>query len=101
MPEEIERMRLMLRKGLKGVEIQLRLGVSAACVSEQRRKYRADLKARDKAPLPPPGNGEQYSGARYSKAKRRAVDDVDRKSVVQGKSGSVRVDLGGGRFIKK
>src|SRR3546814_7572536 len=69
-------MRLMLRKGLKGVEIQLRLGVSAACVSEQRRKYRADLKARDKAPLPPPGNGEQYSGARYSKAKRRAVEDV-------------------------
>lgn len=76
MPEEIERMRLMLRKGLKGVEIQLRMGVSAACVSEQRRKYRADLKARDKAPLPPPGNGEQYSGARYSKAKRRAVEDV-------------------------
>ena len=75
-PEEIERMRLMLRKGLKGVDIQLRMGVSAACVSEQRRQYRADLKARDKAPLPPPGNGEQYSGARYSKAARRRVEAI-------------------------
>src|SRR3546814_12841261 len=28
-------------------------------------------------------------------------DDLDRKSVVEGKSVSVRVDLGGRRFIKK
>src|SRR3546814_9550404 len=76
MPEEVQRMRLSLRKGRKGFEIQLRMGVSAACVAEQRRKYQADLKARDKAPLPPPGNGEQYSGVHYSKAKRRSVEDV-------------------------
>lgn len=76
MPEEIERMRLMLRKGLKGVEIQLRMGVSAACVAEQRRRYQADLKARDKAPLPPPGNGERYSGVRVPKADRRRVEEL-------------------------
>ncbi|OHC96416.1 MAG: hypothetical protein A2792_00275 [Sphingomonadales bacterium RIFCSPHIGHO2_01_FULL_65_20] len=76
MPEEIERMRLMLRKGLKGVDIQLRMGVSAACVAEQRRRYRDDLKARDKAPLPPPGNGERYSGVRVAKADRRRVEEL-------------------------
>lgn len=76
LPEEIERMRLMLRKGLKGVEIQLRMGVSAACVAEQRRRYQADLKARDKAPLPPPGNGERYSGVRVPKADRRRVEEL-------------------------
>lgn len=75
-PAEIERMRLMLRKGLKGVEIQLRMGVSAACVAEQRRRYRDDLKARDKAPLPPPGNGERYSGVRVPKADRRRAEEV-------------------------
>src|SRR3546814_14862755 len=31
----------------------------------------------------------------------RAVLPLDRKSVVEGKSVSVRVDLGGGRYIKK
>lgn len=76
LPEEIERMRLMLRKGLKGVEIQLRMGISAACVAEQRRRYRADLKARDKAPLPPPGAGERYSGARVAKTDRRRVEEL-------------------------
>ena len=76
MPEEIERMRLMLRKGLKGVEIQLRMGVSAACVAEQRRRYQADLKARDKAPLPPPGNGERYSGVRVPKADRKRAEEI-------------------------
>jgi hypothetical protein len=76
LPEEIERMRLMLRKGLKGVEIQLRMGVSAACVAEQRRRYQTDLKSRDKAPLPPPGNGERYSGVRVPKADRRRVEEL-------------------------
>lgn len=76
LPDEIERMRLMLRKGLKGVEIQLRMGVSAACVAEQRRRYRDDLKARDKAPLPPPGNGERYSGVRVPKADRKRVEEL-------------------------
>lgn len=76
MPAEIERLRLMLRKGLKGVDIQLRMGVSAACVAEQRRRYRDDLKARDKAPLPPPGNGERYSGVRVPKADRKRAEEV-------------------------
>ena len=76
MPEEIERMRLMLRKGLKGVDIQLRMGVSAACVAEQRRRYQTDLKVRDKAPLPPPGNGERYSGVRIGKADRKRVEEL-------------------------
>src|SRR3546814_13666006 len=31
----------------------------------------------------------------------RLLHRIDRKSVVEGKSGSVRVDLGGGRIIKK
>lgn len=75
-PAEIERLRLMLRKGLKGVEIQLRMGISAATVAEQRRRYQADLKARDKAPLPPPGNGERYSGVRVAKADRKRVEEL-------------------------
>jgi hypothetical protein len=71
-----ERVRLMLRKGLKAVEIQLRLSVSAACVAEQRRRYRRDLKARGKAPLPAPGNGERYSGARVSRDQMREVREL-------------------------
>ena len=74
LPEGIERLRLMLRKGLKGVDIQLRLGVSSSCVAEQRRRYRADLKSRGKAALPPPGAGEAYSGVKLSLAQRRAVE---------------------------
>jgi len=72
--ESVERLRLMLRKGLKGVDIQLRLGLSAARVALERRRYAADLKARGKAPLPAPGNGEAYSGVRWSKAKIREVE---------------------------
>lgn len=68
--EGLERLRLALRKGLKGVEIQLRLGVSAACVAEQRRRYNRDLKARGKALLPPPGGGAAYSGVKLTRAKK-------------------------------
>lgn len=73
-PEGLERLRYALRKGMKGVDIQLRLGVSASCVAEQRRRYQADLKARDKAPLPPPGAGAAYSGVKVPLAKRREVE---------------------------
>src|SRR3546814_19030031 len=38
-----------------------------------------------------------WAGRRAS----RAIDQADRKSVVEGKSVSVRVDLGGRRIIKK
>lgn len=72
--EEIERIRAMLRAGLRGTEIQLRMGISACAVSKQRRDYAADLKARGKKPLPPPGGGEAYSGVRVSAEKRKAAE---------------------------
>lgn len=73
-PAGIERLRYMLKKGLRQVEIQLRLGLSASTVSRERQRYNADLVARDKAPLPPPGNGEQYSGVRIPAARRRVAE---------------------------
>jgi transposase-like protein len=76
LPHEIERLRLFLRKGVKGQEIQLRMGISAARVAEERRRYTADLKARDKAPLPAPGNGEAYCGARVAPALKRQVEQL-------------------------
>lgn len=69
-----ERVRYALKKGLKGVDIQLRLGVSASCVAEQRRRYNRDLQERGKAMLPAPGAGEAYSGVKLSKAKRLEVE---------------------------
>ena len=73
-PAGLDRLRLMLRKGLKAVDIQLRLGLSASTIAEQRRRYAADLKARGKAPLPPAGGGEAYSGARIPRDKVREVE---------------------------
>lgn len=73
-PESKDRLRYMLKKGLKAVEIQLRSGISAACVAEERRRYNRDLASRDKALLPPPGAGEQYCGARIPAPRRRAVE---------------------------
>ena len=75
-PAGIERLRWMLKKGLKGVEIQLRLGVSASMVAEQRRRYNAELKEKGKAPLPPPGAGQTYSGVRVPAAKKREVEQL-------------------------
>jgi len=69
-----ERLHLMLRKGLKAVDIQLRLGLSASTIAEQRRRYAANLKARGKAPLPPVGGGERYSGAKYTREQLREVE---------------------------
>jgi len=73
-PESRDRLRWMLKKGLKGVEIQLRLGVSAACVHNERERYNAELKAKGKAPLPPPGNGLRYSGVRVPKEKVKEAE---------------------------
>lgn len=72
----LERLRWMLKKGLKGVEIQLRLGVTASCVAEQRRRYNRELKANGKAPLPMPGAGERYSGVKLNKAQKLAVEEL-------------------------
>lgn len=63
----LERVRFALKKGLKGVDIQLRLGVSASCVAEQRRRYNRELRDRGKAALPQPGNGEAYSGVKLAR----------------------------------
>ncbi|WP_010545235.1 hypothetical protein [Sphingomonas elodea] len=73
MPAEVERLRYMLKKGVKHIEIQQRMGISASTVSHYRRSYNAELEARGKALLPPPGNGERYSGV--------PVDPKDRKQV--------------------
>jgi hypothetical protein len=73
-PEGLERLHYALRKGLKAVDISLRLGLSAACIAEQRRRYNADLKARGKAPLPPPGGGEVYSGAKVPPEKKKEAE---------------------------
>lgn len=74
LPEEIDRLRMMLRKGLKGVDIQLRMGISASRIAEERRRYNRELKANGKALLPPPGGGEAYSGVKVSKAQRTEVE---------------------------
>ena len=74
-PEGLERLRYMLRKGLKGVDIQLRLGVSAGRVALERRRYQAELKAGRKVPLPPPGAGEAYSGVKLA---RPQIQEVER-----------------------
>ncbi len=71
----VERLREMLRKGMKGVDIQLRLGVSASTISNERGRYNVDLKARGKRPLPRPGGGAMYSGARLS---REQIKEVER-----------------------
>lgn len=74
--EGLSRLRYALRKGLKGVDITLRLGVSAACVAEQRRRYSKELKGNRKAPLPLHGNNEHYSGRKLTTAERRQVEDL-------------------------
>lgn len=72
--ESFDRLRYMLKKGLKQVDTQLRLGVSASTVSRERQRYNADLASREKAALPPPGNGEQYSGVKVPTAVKRQAE---------------------------
>jgi transposase-like protein len=76
LPEEHERLRLMLRKGLKAIEIQQRMGISASRVAEERRRYNHDLKQRGKAALPPPGGGAAYSGLKLTKAQSGEVETL-------------------------
>jgi DNA invertase Pin-like site-specific DNA recombinase len=71
---EIERLRAFLRKGTKPRDIQLYMGISAGTISNERRQYAAELKARGKRPLPPPGAGERYSGAKIPKEQSREVE---------------------------
>lgn len=75
-PEEIERLRTLLKRGAKPCEIQRSMGISASRIAEERRRYNADLKARGKALLPPPGGGEAYSGAKLDPMKRKEVESL-------------------------
>jgi len=76
LPEGRERLRYALRKGYKAVEIQLRLGLSASRIAEERRRYNAELKAAGKALLPPPGGGEAYSGVKIPKDKVAEIEGL-------------------------
>lgn len=72
----IARLREAMRKGWKGVDIQARLGVSSSTISNERRRYAAYLKEKRKAPLPPPGGGEAYSGLKVTRAQRLEVEKL-------------------------
>lgn len=72
--EGLERLRLALRRGIKPVDIQLKLGVSASCIAEQRRRYSRELKAAAKVALPPPGAGEAYSGRKVPAEQKAEVE---------------------------
>ncbi len=73
-PDGIERIRNMLSAGRKAIDIQLECGVSAACVAEQRRRYRKELQDRGAPALPPPGGGMAYSGVKLPAAKKREIE---------------------------
>lgn len=75
-PDGLARLRWMLKKGLRAIDIQTRLGLSASRVAEERRRYNRDLKAKGAAPLPPPGNGDTYSGASVSKSSKAQVEQL-------------------------
>ena len=72
--EGLARLREALRKGMKGVDIQLHLGLSAGRVAEERRRYTRHLKEQRKVALPPPGKGAQYSGVKLSREAKREVE---------------------------
>ena len=74
LPEGKARLRYALKKGLKGCDIQLRLGLSAGRIAEERRRYNAELKAAGKITLPPPGGGVAYSGVKLTRAKKAEVE---------------------------
>lgn len=76
LPEGRERLRAMLRDGRKGVEISLELGISVARIALERREMNAELVGQGRAALPPPGNGERYSGAKISTDVYLQVDQL-------------------------
>lgn len=72
---EIRRMRALMMQGLKNRDIQLQMAVSGACVTNHRRRYEAELRAKRLGKtLPPPGGGATYSGRRIPADKRREVE---------------------------
>lgn len=75
-PEGIDRIRLMLRKGMKHRDIQTWCGVAAATITRERRRYEVFLKSNGKAPLPARNGGERYSGVAITKAERQQVEQL-------------------------
>lgn len=76
LPEGMDRLRYALRKGYKAIDIQLRLGLSAGRIAEERRRYNRELKTGGKALLPPPGAGEAYSGVKVPRSKVAEIEDA-------------------------
>ncbi len=94
----IEQLRLAMRKGWKGVDIVRRLAVSAGTVSGERRRYATYLKANRKAPLPPPGGGQEYAGRKHPKERLREVERLflagEATPAVSDKTGVSRTQCG-------
>lgn len=76
LPAEIERLRVLLKRGVKPCDIQRATGISASRISHERSRYDAELRAHGKAPLPPPGNGERYCGASLPRDAVRQVEQL-------------------------
>lgn len=76
LPAGIQRLRYALKKGLRGMDIQLRLGLSGSRIAEERRRYNRELRDAGKALLPPPGGGERYSGVKLTREQKREVEDL-------------------------
>jgi hypothetical protein len=74
LPEGKARLRYALKLGLKACDIQLRLGLSAGRIAEERRRYNAELKAAGKALLPPPGRGTSYSGVAVPRSLKAEIE---------------------------
>lgn len=70
----IERLRQLMRKGLKHRDIQLLTGVPAATLTRERRRYETYLKQHRLAPIPARNHGTGYSGNRVPAAKKREVE---------------------------
>lgn len=71
---DVKRLHDMLMQGLRHVDIQRQLAISASCVSNHRRRLAARLRDQDRSNLlPPAGGGAAYSGRKIpAKLKREA-----------------------------
>jgi len=72
---DAKRLQKMLLDGMRHVDIQRQLGISANAVSHHRRRLAAELKAKRQGKLlPPHGGGKAYSGLRITAAQKREVE---------------------------
>lgn len=70
------RLRRLLEQGLKHRDIQVQCGIAASTITRERRLYERELAELGLPPLPPPGNGEAYSGVPVSAAAREQVEGL-------------------------